>query len=325
MIEIKYSGDALWDRIERAVEKVKDRLRRVTRALNAANIPYAVIGGNAVQHWVSQVDEFLDESGYLLRGSVMLCSIARNVFFGLGLLAALAMPSVARSQTVTVVPLSGIAVEGSWEVSPDGKGVVFLGDGSAQADYLLVVNGEVENASLLSVSPDGSLLLPSDFGTFGFSSPIVKAKDGDYSVSFMAIPALDKGTAAETTATQQWSSSNSAWFAGRFGFGWQDSLGEWLAANVLIAVVGVENLAGASNTTLVTGTIVVSIPVAIGLVAGGEVVLGVGTLGTATTTTATVTTAAVEAEATTRYINLIGNAVRTGKDLIRREPTDFLP
>lgn len=57
MIEIKYSGDALWDRIERAVEKVKDRLRRVTRALNVANIPYAVIGGNAVQHWVSQVDE----------------------------------------------------------------------------------------------------------------------------------------------------------------------------------------------------------------------------------------------------------------------------
>lgn len=57
MIEIKYSGDALWDRIERAVEKVKDRLRRVTRALNAANIPYAVIGGNAIQHWVSQVDE----------------------------------------------------------------------------------------------------------------------------------------------------------------------------------------------------------------------------------------------------------------------------
>jgi hypothetical protein len=57
MIEIKYTGDALWERIERAVEKVKDRLRRVTRALNSANIPYAVIGGNAVQHWVSQVDE----------------------------------------------------------------------------------------------------------------------------------------------------------------------------------------------------------------------------------------------------------------------------
>jgi hypothetical protein len=57
MIEIKYTGDALWARIERAVENVKQRLRRVTEALNAADLPYAVIGGNAVQYWVSQVDE----------------------------------------------------------------------------------------------------------------------------------------------------------------------------------------------------------------------------------------------------------------------------
>ena len=57
MIEIKYTGDELWARIERAVEKVKDRLRRVTNALNEAQIPYAVIGGNAVQLWVAQVDE----------------------------------------------------------------------------------------------------------------------------------------------------------------------------------------------------------------------------------------------------------------------------
>jgi hypothetical protein len=57
MIEIKYTGEALWERIERAVEKVKDRMRRVTETLNAAEIPYAVIGGNAVQHWVAQVDE----------------------------------------------------------------------------------------------------------------------------------------------------------------------------------------------------------------------------------------------------------------------------
>ena len=57
MFEIKYAGDVLWQRIERAVEVVKDRLRRVTRALNSAEVPYAVIGGNAVQHWVAQVDE----------------------------------------------------------------------------------------------------------------------------------------------------------------------------------------------------------------------------------------------------------------------------
>ena len=57
MVEIKYTGDGLWERIERAVEIAKDRLRRVVRALNNAKIPYAIVGGNAVQHWVAQVDE----------------------------------------------------------------------------------------------------------------------------------------------------------------------------------------------------------------------------------------------------------------------------
>lgn len=57
MIEVKYTGDALWQRIESAVEIVRDRTRRVVKALNEAEIPYAIIGGNAVQHWVAQVDE----------------------------------------------------------------------------------------------------------------------------------------------------------------------------------------------------------------------------------------------------------------------------
>ena len=41
----------------RAVEKVRDRLRRATAALENAKIPYAVVGGNAVAAWVSRVDE----------------------------------------------------------------------------------------------------------------------------------------------------------------------------------------------------------------------------------------------------------------------------
>lgn len=45
------------DRMVRAVEKVKDRLRRSTAALEAASIPYVVVGGNAVAAWVSRVDE----------------------------------------------------------------------------------------------------------------------------------------------------------------------------------------------------------------------------------------------------------------------------
>lgn len=44
------------DRMEQAVERVRDRLLRCTTALDAAGIPYAVIGGNAVAAWVAQVD-----------------------------------------------------------------------------------------------------------------------------------------------------------------------------------------------------------------------------------------------------------------------------
>ncbi len=36
------------DRMVRAVEKVRERLLRATGALDAAGLPYAVIGGNAV-------------------------------------------------------------------------------------------------------------------------------------------------------------------------------------------------------------------------------------------------------------------------------------
>jgi hypothetical protein len=41
----------------RAVEKVRERLRRAVAALEAAGVPYAVAGGNAVAAWVSRVDE----------------------------------------------------------------------------------------------------------------------------------------------------------------------------------------------------------------------------------------------------------------------------
>jgi hypothetical protein len=40
-----------------AVEKVRQRLLRAARALEAVEVPYAVAGGNAVALWVSRVDE----------------------------------------------------------------------------------------------------------------------------------------------------------------------------------------------------------------------------------------------------------------------------
>src|SRR5947208_11416607 len=50
-------AEVSWDRMIRAVEKVRDRLRRAVAALEAAGVPYAVAGGNAVAAWVSRVEE----------------------------------------------------------------------------------------------------------------------------------------------------------------------------------------------------------------------------------------------------------------------------
>jgi hypothetical protein len=46
-----------WERALMAAEKVKERLRRATSALDAAGVPYAVAGGNAVAEWVARAVE----------------------------------------------------------------------------------------------------------------------------------------------------------------------------------------------------------------------------------------------------------------------------
>src|SRR5437016_7304364 len=50
-------GPVGWERALMAAEKVKERLRRATKALDDAGVPYAVAGGNAVAEWVARVDE----------------------------------------------------------------------------------------------------------------------------------------------------------------------------------------------------------------------------------------------------------------------------
>ena len=47
---------SLLDRMVLAVERVRDRLLRASSALNAAGVPYAIVGGNAVAAWVATID-----------------------------------------------------------------------------------------------------------------------------------------------------------------------------------------------------------------------------------------------------------------------------
>jgi len=62
-----------WERTLFAVELVKNRLLRVTAALNLAGISYAVVGGNAVAAWVGRVDQsavrFTQDVDLLIRRS----------------------------------------------------------------------------------------------------------------------------------------------------------------------------------------------------------------------------------------------------------------
>ena len=57
MVSIRFTGDELWKRMNRAVEKIQERLEKTAATLEAAQIPYAIIGGNAVRAWVAQADE----------------------------------------------------------------------------------------------------------------------------------------------------------------------------------------------------------------------------------------------------------------------------
>ncbi len=50
-------SDLTWERMWRAVEKVRRRLARATDALDKAAIPYAVAGDIAVAAWIAEVDE----------------------------------------------------------------------------------------------------------------------------------------------------------------------------------------------------------------------------------------------------------------------------
>lgn len=56
-----------------AIQEVRDRLSRCTSALEAGQVPYAVVGGNAVAEWVGRVDKaavrFTQDVDLLIRRS----------------------------------------------------------------------------------------------------------------------------------------------------------------------------------------------------------------------------------------------------------------
>lgn len=54
---VSEKGLDVFERMFRAVELVQQRLNRACHALHEAQVPYAVIGGNAVAAWVATIDD----------------------------------------------------------------------------------------------------------------------------------------------------------------------------------------------------------------------------------------------------------------------------
>ena len=54
---VREQGIDIFERMFRAVELVQQRLNRACEALRQAQVPYAVVGGNAVAAWVATIDE----------------------------------------------------------------------------------------------------------------------------------------------------------------------------------------------------------------------------------------------------------------------------
>src|SRR5439155_10881126 len=50
------SSTGIWESYLMALDEVTDRLHRITGALEEANVPYALVGGQAVALWVATTD-----------------------------------------------------------------------------------------------------------------------------------------------------------------------------------------------------------------------------------------------------------------------------
>jgi hypothetical protein len=54
--DLAHSGPGVWEKYVMALDEVTDRLQRISRALNAANVEFALVGGQAVALWVATKD-----------------------------------------------------------------------------------------------------------------------------------------------------------------------------------------------------------------------------------------------------------------------------
>jgi hypothetical protein len=137
----------------------------------------------------------------------MFCTIRAFCCFGVAL-EFIGLGSITCAQQISIVPLSTVASNANYAVSPQSVGVTFVGDAEDETEFLTVIDGDASIASLFILSPEGAILQPGSVGPFALATPIIKLRDDEYSGSFVVIPSAIKGTEAESAASQQWPDDN---------------------------------------------------------------------------------------------------------------------
>lgn len=192
------------------------------------------------------------------------------------LFAALTSAVSASDTTIDVLPLSPNC---DWEVAPDGSGIVVTSTDGNVADFLVgITTADGFTTAAVSVSNDGSLIEQQGDAGYSLAAPLVIQREEQ--IAFALACSLDTtGSSATSSApSRSWLDDYANWFNNTFGSGWSEAAGG-VIHDGLTLVMEEETLANTSDGALLTGTVIVSVPAAVGIVYGGEVLLGVGTFG----------------------------------------------
>ena len=197
-----------------------------------------------------------------------------------------AMTSVvaASDQVIEVIPLSDNC---NWAVAPDGSGLVVASTDGEVADFLVgIATPNGFTTATLSVSDGASFIDVEGESGYSLAAPFVIQRGEEIAFALALTSDTTSNSTTSSWASRSWLDSYADWFNGTFGSGWSEAVGG-VVHDGLTLVMEEETLANTSDGTLLTGTVIVSFPVAVGIVYGGEVAFGVGTFGAGSTTLVT--------------------------------------
>ena len=218
--------------------------------------------------------------------------------------------AVAQDVEVMVIPLSNHA---DGDAAPDGSGFVLLASSSQPSRYGVVITSDSGISSAeITIGQDGTFTTISQEGDSGYDldAPVALTRNGNIALAVAVKPRAVQAAGAPTVpgaASGSWLDNYANWFNGTFGTGWSNTVG-----GVITSVAPIPP--NASEAAILTGTVIVSVPLGVGAVVGAEVVLGVGTYGAATTVATTLPFGgpAVVLEMRAAYVEMIALARMMG-------------